>query len=180
MLLTHDRLVRLIADGVVINTRPSCINAASMDVHLSGKFLRESPAGLSDNVVDIAAGDKLHFAEISKGPGEPLVLMPGQFVLAATEEVFALPADISALFVMKSSVARCGLDQMNAAWCSPGWIGSSLTLELVNVTNYHHLLLQPGMAIGQMVFFQGDAAPIEKLYSARGKFNNQTGPSGNF
>ncbi len=173
MVLTHRRLLALIDSGVIEGAKYEHVNGASIDVHLGDLFMIEVNNPDNRVILDVASRESPRFYETRANVKDGITLSPGQFVLAHTSEVFHLPADISALFVMKSSVARCGLDQMNAAWCSPGWTGSALTLELLNVLRSHTLLLRPGMAIGQMVFFEGEAVPEASLYSNVGSFNNQ-------
>lgn len=179
MLLTHDEIVSLVASGVVRGSREGAVNGASVDVHLSDHFLLEGRPDSQRMTIDVARRETPQFWETTVPPGHTIAMTPGQFALASTVESFFLPNDIAALFVMKSSVARCGLDQMNAAWCHPGWSGSTLTLELMNVLRSHTLKLTPGMAIGQMVFFRGTTVPQEALYSKRGTFNHQIGATPN-
>lgn len=174
-MLTYLELLKLVESGVVQGSSPRHVNAASIDVHLANDFIVEDISFAGP--IDVAEREHLSCRRVSAGD-EGFLLSPGQFVLASTKETFNLPSHTAALFVMKSSVARCGLDQMNAAWCSPGWHGSTLTLELINATRNHTLLLRPGMAIGQMVFFYGIPVPPEGLYSGRGAYNNVSGASG--
>ena len=105
---------------------------------------------------------------------EPFMLMPGQFILASTNETFNLPNTIAAEYKLKSSLARSGLQHMLAGWCDPGWSGSRLTLELKNVTQSHILVLRAGMKIGQMVFFECEPVPQDQSYAVKGQYNNQT------
>ena len=98
-------------------------------------------------------------------------LQPGDFVLAETLEMFHLPEDVAALFVLKSSMARAGLEHSQAGFADPHWHGSVLTLELKNITAHHTLLLKPGMRIGQMVFFRVAPVPESKGYGVKGAYN---------
>ena len=102
---------------------------------------------------------------------DPYYLAPSEFVLAETIEVFNLPDDISAQFVLKSSRARSGLNHALAGWCDPGWHGSKLTLELKNERRYHGLSLYPNMKIGQMVFHRMSNVPALS-YAVTGNYNN--------
>lgn len=177
MLLTHSRLVELVRDGTVQNSDETYVNQSSIDVHLAENFMVEYFA------TDVLGHciDRKTTVDLSKKQralmvpyeGSSITLEPRQFVLAATREVFNLPPNLSMLFVMKSSLARSGLDQMSAAWCNPGWSGSALTLELYNVLSHHRLRIEAGMPIGQMVVFEGPEVPAEVLYSVRGAFNWQ-------
>lgn len=173
MLMTYRQLRNIVEAGIVRGGTMEHINGSSIDVHLAGNFMVEKKGWGQDAIIDVARRDRLAFHDVTVGEGHYYSMPPGQFLLASTIETFYLPDHLSALFVMKSSVARCGLDQMNAAWCSPGWTGSALTLELSNITEHYTLLLRPGMAIGQMLFFQGDSIPHEVSYKNRGAFNNQ-------
>lgn len=172
MVMTYYRLQSLLSQGVIQGAKPDSVNGASIDVHLGDTFFVEDmPEPTKLKFIDVQARESPAWKTVKASTGT-FTMRPGQFILASTKEVFNLPDDICALFVMKSSVARCGLDQMNAAWCSPGWRGSALTLELINVTRGHALVLRPGMPIGQMVFFEGDTVPAHVLYSHRGAYNN--------
>jgi deoxycytidine triphosphate deaminase len=46
-----------------------------------------------------------------------------------------------------------------------------LTLELVNVSRHHSIIIRPGDPIGQMVFFRHAPVPHERSYAARGRYN---------
>ena len=111
--------------------------------------------------------------------GQEFTLRPGQFILAETAEMFYMPADLSAEFRLKSSVARSAIDQSLAVWCDPWWHGSNLTLELKNEAEFHPLVLEVGMKIGQMVFFKGEPVPHESGYAVRGQYNNDKGATPN-
>jgi dCTP deaminase len=100
----------------------------------------------------------------------PYEMVPGQFCLAQTVEVFNLPDDVAAEFRLKSSRAREGLDQALAVWCDPGWHGSVLTLELRNNRQLWPQLLWPGMKIGQVVFHLMDERPVNS-YAKTGRYN---------
>jgi len=107
----------------------------------------------------------------------PYLLQPGQFVLASTQETFALPNWVAAKFVLKSSRAREGLQHLLAGWCDPGWHGSRLTLELKNIRQLHPISLWPGMKIGQMVFMRLAAEP-DRSYAETGRYNGDRGVQG--
>ena len=109
---------------------------------------------------------------------EGFSLEPGEFILASSIEVFNLPPDISAQYRLKSSMARIGLEHLNAGHCDAGWNGSVLTLELKNVTRYHAIHLQAGDPIGQMVFWRHEPVPADKSYAARGRYNGDGSVSG--
>jgi dCTP deaminase len=146
--------------GMIEGYAEDLINPASLDVRLGGRLMIEV-ADTKDFVnVDISH-------RTSKNPYR---LMPGEFCLAETEEIFNIPDSISAQFVLKSSRAREGYENLLAGWIDPGFSGSRLTLELVNARRHWDLPLYPGMKIGQIVFFGMSSIPINS-YSKVGRYN---------
>lgn len=121
--------------------------------------------------VDISKKQPLEMRTVDCSNG--YILAPGEAVLGHSVEVFNLPDDITAEFRLKSSGARCFLEHLHAAWCDPMWQGSVLTLELVNMSRFHPLLLTAGMKIGQMTFYEHIPVPYEKSYAERGQYNGQ-------
>lgn len=100
------------------------------------------------------------------------ILWPGSVVLAQSMEEFNLPLHITAEYRLKSSMARIFLEHLHAGWCDPGWHGSVLTLELVNMNNYHPIKLTKGMKIGQVMFYEHEPVPEDRSYKFRGQYNN--------
>ena len=100
---------------------------------------------------------------------------PDEFVLGTTIERVVLPDDLVARLEGKSSLGRLGLlIHSTAGYVDPGWDGR-LTLELSNVANLP-IVLMPGMAIGQISFFQM-STPVERPYGTPGlgsKYQGQT------
>ena len=162
----HDLVHRSVIDAL-----PEHINGASIDVCLGSKLLVER--GYFDDepkVIDLSKREALDFDEVTIGP-DGYTLQPGDFVLAETLEMFHLPENIAALFVLKSSMARAGLEHSQAGFCDPGWHGSVLTLELKNISSHHALRIKPGMRIGQMMFFRVAPVPESKGYGVKGAYN---------
>lgn len=141
---------------------PELLNPASIDVRLGNTLLIENAASPSLVKLDISDYSEAH----------PYMLKPGQFVLAETVEVFNLPKDIAAQFMLKSSRARSGLEHLMAGYCDPGWHGSKLTMELHNSRQLHRVAIWPGMRIGQMVFYRMSNVPT-RAYDETGRYNNQ-------
>ena len=144
------------------------INPASLDVRL-GSVIK----------VETHLSSELEFFDIGSYTEEfPYHLAPGQFILAETLESFALPEDICAQFVLKSSRAREGLDHLNAGWCDCGWglsvdgeeRRSVLTMELKNARQLQSVKLWPGMKIGQLKFIALDQVPLSS-YAVTGRYN---------
>lgn len=176
MLLAHQQILALIQSGVVENALPENINSASLDLRL-GKFilvetLPESTkfTGLS-KIVSLRQKDTLCMTEIDLETQGSFLLRPGQFILAQTIEKFNLPLTISSEYKLKSSMARIGLEHLNAGWCDAGWHGSVLTLEFRNLTTFHEIELCYGDKIGQMVFFQHDEVEYDNSYAVKGRYN---------
>lgn len=172
-LIVGDELLELVHSGV-IDALPENIGASSVDVRLGSTFLMEVP-GISDTI-DLAAKALPRMQEKRLGFYESHTLVPGDFCLAHTIEVFNLPDDISAEFKLRSSCARAGLQHALAGWCDAGWNGAQLTLELSNSLRWHSLVLKPGMRIGQIIFYH-HAAVGERSYAVRGRYNGTIGVS---
>ena len=174
MLLSYNRLVKLVEDGV-INADPENINGASIDITLGGVFKFED-AYIGNSKTDITL-ESVNMSTIDKrlldSPG--VILPPYEYCLAETREVFNLPNNIAAEYKLKSSMARNGLNHLLAGWCDPGFHNSTLTLELHNVNKHHAIMLKPGMKIGQMIFYEVDPVPEEASYKKKGQYNNQKG-----
>lgn len=173
-LLSHNQLVRIVENGVIEGVKPEAINAASIDIHLGDTIIQEQ---CEDWEIDYRRRDPfIHHQH--RMPPEGFVLAPGQFILAQSVEIFNLPNNISAEYKLKSSMARIGLEHMNAGWCDAGWHGSVLTLEFKNMLQQHSIRIRPGDAIGQMVFFQHDPVSDDASYATRGRYNGDTSVKG--
>jgi len=110
--------------------------------------------------------------------GEPFVLHPGEFVLAATLETFSLPDDLAGRLEGKSSLGRLGLlTHSTAGFIDPGFSGH-ITLELSNVANLP-ITLWPGMKVGQLALFKMSSAAETPYGSSKlgSKYQGQRGPT---
>jgi dCTP deaminase len=167
-LITYSGLVELVERGVIEGVDPSRINAASIDVTLGDVVWIEDAS--HGGTVDLARKFVPNMVRVEMSL-DGFELQPGEFCLAQTREIFNLPDDIAFEFKLKSSLARAGLNHLMAGYADPGWHGSVLTLEYHNVTQYHRLLIRPGMPCGQIVLFRGDPVPEHASYRARGQYN---------
>lgn len=147
-------------EAMVVPFDPELLNPASLDLTLGDRLMIET-----EEHPDLWIHGISHHTQ-----ADPFRLQPGEFCLAETAEIFNLPDDIAAQFVLKSSRAREGLEHLLAGYCDPGWHGSRLTLELQCARRHHPVALWPGMKIGQMVFHLMAATP-ERSYAVTGRYN---------
>lgn len=172
-LLSYNELIELI-DAGVINADKANVNAASIDITLDDVVMFEKALS-RDNLrysVDISKKESISM-EKATIHDDGYTLMPDDFILASSREIFNLPNNISAEYKLKSSMARNGLEHLTAGFCDAGWSNSRLTLEFKNMTKNHPLLLRKGMKIGQVVFFKHEEVPSHASYSETGRYNNQ-------
>lgn len=183
-LLSYNKLCELVSTQVITNVKQEQINSTSIDITLGGMLLVENvqnnPAfAISEKkLVSLRDRHKLDMKHHILGEGESFSLHPGQFILAQSEQMFNLPNNISAEYKLKSSMARIGLEHMNAGWCDAGWHGSVLTLEFKNMTQDHIIQLHRGVGIGQVVFFEHEPVPDDRSYAVRGRYNGDKEVSG--
>jgi deoxycytidine triphosphate deaminase len=185
MILNYTQLKsRVQMAGAMRGFEDAQVNGTSVDVRL-GRTLKVEMADpdLPEDelrIVSLGQRESLTFEDFDllvqpEEGGEPkpvpFLLYPGQFVLGHTIEEFHLPLDLSAEFRLKSSAARMGLSHALAVWCDPGWSGSTLTLELHNVSSRHVIALNYGDRIGQMVFHAHYPVPRDRSYLTRGAYN---------
>lgn len=177
-LLSYNMLVTAVEGGIVTNVEHDQINATSIDLTLGPHLLIEGRhpdwgvAGVGR--VTLAERTPLFMHPHNLETDGPYDLLPGEFILAQSAQVFNLPRTVSAEYKLKSSMARIGLEHLNAGWCDAGWNGSVLTLELKNMTRHHAIRLQAGDRIGQVVFFEHELVPEDRSYAARGRYNGDT------
>lgn len=179
-MVLSDRTIREeIAKGRIIiePLDSSCIQPASVDIHLDKKLL-VFRTWRHPFYIDVKQSlDNLtELVEISEE--NPFFLHPGEFVLASTLESITLPDDIVARLEGKSSLGRIGLlIHSTAGYVDPGWQGH-LTLELSNVAKLP-ITLYYKMKIGQISFLRL-TSPADRVYGAEGlgsKYQGQTEPT---
>ena len=178
-MLLSDRDIRAELDSGRVQLdpyEPEMIQPSSVDVRLD-RFFR-----LFDNhkyaVIDPAQEQPELTTLVEMPAGEPFILHPGEFVLAATYEVVTLPNDIAARLEGKSSLGRLGLlTHSTAGFIDPGFSGH-VTLELSNVATLP-ITLWPGMKIGQLCFFRLSSAAEFPYGSEKygSRYQGQRGPT---
>ena len=174
-LMSHYELIDMVDCGTIGPVKYESINATSIDIHLGEKILWEDED--AHKIIDYRKREPVTYNEYVMD-ADGWVLQPGDFILAHSAEVFNLPQHISAEYKLKSSMARIGLEHMNAGWCDAGWNGSVLTLELKNMCNHHAIRIRPGDAIGQMIFFRHHPVPDHASYATKGRYNGDRDVSG--
>ena len=178
MVLSDHTIKEEIAKGrIVVNPfDPSCIQPASVDLHLDRRLLvfrntRQPYIDVHKEMPDLT--------DVEDIPSDsPFILHPGEFVLGSTLESVTLPDDIVARLEGKSSLGRIGLlIHSTAGYVDPGWDGH-LTLELSNVANLP-VTLYYGMKIGQISFLYL-STPVDNIYGSPAlgsKYQGQTEPT---
>lgn len=165
---------RVILSPRIPDDRPS----ASIDLRLGNRFIIFQRTGISS--FNAARGNNARAVQrfVERPFYSPFVLHPGEVVLASALEYLALPADVGAQVITRSSYGRLGLITATAVQVHPLYRGC-LTLELVNLGTVP-LTLYPGERVAQLVFFSvhvsdADSAPDpEQLF--RGSYICPTSP----
>lgn len=170
-LLSYHEICELIERGVIKNTAMNHVNGSSLDLILGEELLVEN-----HNPHDVIMDSKDSHIWTPCTMKGYYVLSPNEFILAHTVESFALPLDISAEYMLKSTQARNGLEHLGAGWCDAGWSGV-LTLEFKNMLRHHNIILRHGMKCGQMKFFKHAPVPLDKSYATQGQYNGDTSVS---
>ena len=171
-------ILDMIEAGTLMGARPEAVNATSIDIHLGEFILVESiPASTVQSglpkIVSLAQKDQLTMTKVNLKEAGTFLLRPGQFILAQSQEIFNLPMNLSAEYKLKSSMARIGLEHLNAGWCDAGWNGSVLTMEFRNLTTFHEIELKYGDRCGQMIFWKHEPVEHDMSYAVKGRYNGQ-------
>ena len=154
----------------------SMIQPSSIDVRLD-KYFRVFE-NHKYSVIDPSLEQAELTREVIAEADEPLILHPGEFVLASTYEVITLPDDIAGRLEGKSSLGRLGLlTHSTAGFIDPGFSGH-ITLELSNVANLP-VKLFPGMKIGQLCLIKLSSAAEHPYGSEKygSRYQGQRGPT---
>jgi dCTP deaminase len=179
MVLSDRTIKEEIAKGriVIEPLDPSCIQPASLDVHLDKKILAFKPQR-RPAYIDIRRSME-HLNELVElDEDNAFFLNPGEFVLVSTLESVTLPDDIVGRLEGKSSLGRIGLlINSTAGYVDPGWQGH-LTIEVSNVAKLP-ITLYYKMKIGQISFLRL-TTPVDRLYGTAelgSKYKGQVEPT---
>ncbi len=148
--IAQSELKRIIKEGI-IKIDPfdeSQIGPASVDLHVGNTFIVYKKVRDLCHVVDDA-----DFSDITDEitVDDHFVLMPGESVLALTEERITLPDNICGRLEGRSRFARLGLlVHITASFMHPG-ISNHQVLEMYNASPFP-LAIHPGTKICQFIF----------------------------
>jgi len=143
MLITSKALQTVASRYVKNSLEPGF---SSLDVRASGRTRKESRSWVD------TAHDK-SFRDIEYKEGTFIHLLPGEFILINTKEIFTMPHNVMGMFTLRSKWARKGLDQSASLVLQPNWEGN-LVMEVRNNLQRHTLSIPVGEAIGQVHFFR--------------------------
>jgi dCTP deaminase len=113
MILCDTEILTLIKRGVICDADLGLVNPASLDVRLGPNLMIESAA----------TPDMVPISIKRASQSDPYELVPGQFVLAETIELFNMPDHLSAQFALKSSRAGKGCSICLRAGSTQGFMG---------------------------------------------------------
>lgn len=149
-MLSYTELCELVEAGVIRGVRDGAINASSIDIHLGPMVLVEAYQKEERGPISYSKREPLLMRGVDISEGS-FIIHPEQFILASSIETFHLPPDISAQYRLKSSMARIGLEHLNAGHCFVGSTeiplldGTSRTIEsLVGETPWVYSLDEAG------------------------------------
>ncbi len=120
-------------------------------------------------IVDPKAFDARSFVEYE---GDVCIVPPNSFALARSVEYFRIPRNVLTICVGKSTYARCGIIT-NVTPFEPEWEGF-VTLEISNTTPLP-AKVYANEGIAQVLFFEGDEAPLTSYKDKKGKYQGQLG-----
>lgn len=177
MILSDQDILKAIQDGD-INISPfkqEFIQPASIDLTLSSTIRIFNPK--KTEYIDVK--DSIDSSkEIELEQNGTFLLLPEDFILAATVENITLPNHLAARVEGRSSLGRLGLMiQASAGHIAPGFSGS-ITLEIKNISSIP-LQLYVEMRIAQIIF-EVMSSPSLKPYGTPGsnhKYQHQKKPT---
>lgn len=178
--LGKKALIERLSKDLVITPlldREKQIGEASIDLRLGREFIIAKHTRISSlNPIERTALEKtipLYQEKVKLNFGRPYILHPQEFVLASTLEFLALPHDLMAYVVGRSSWGRLGIIIATATMVDPLYRGV-ITLEVVNLGRIP-IHLYPCSRIAQIVLHtvSGVTSPEEIEH----KYQNSFEPS---
>ena len=135
------------------------LQPCSYDVCLDRDYLVEEKVSFKDQPCQL--GNKPWRERHVEHWGDPIIIQPGQFILASTVETFCIPMMLSAQVSGKSSWGRMGIMvHVTAGFIDPGFSGK-ITLEIVNM-GHAAVALSTGKPIAQITFDELSQLPANR------------------
>ena len=171
------------------------IQPNSIDLTLGNTWSKLMPNGV-DLKKDVELGDKVSVSTIektidtskfikydqglfTKDPEtnkEYYKLMPGEFVLMASNEILNIPNGILSFVQGRSSIARLGIQTEQAGLIDAGFRGT-ITLEIFNQSEYP-IYLYKGMRVAQVYFYKAQYAKALYGKEKHSKYSGQISATG--
>lgn len=142
-----------------------CVNPASIDLRWSGR-------------IKVAVGMRLDSSKIWYDIGrevkkEGFMLLPKMFYLMDSLEYLRVPDVWAGQLSLKSTMARLGVEGLDAGYFDPGFQGTA-TFEVMVVSPWP-ILMKPGDRMFQMIFHILRSKP-SKTYGETGRYQGQKEP----
>ena len=173
MTIFSDRDIRnAIRNGEIKINPPldkGCIGAGSIDLALSDVFYLPKRSVGRRTIRDLSKTD---FTDVyDKVKMDSVTLLPGDCILASTEEKLTLAPDICGWIQGRSRFARLGLSvHVASSFIQPGSSNRQI-LEIVNLA-WFPVKIHKGMRICQIVFDKTQTK-ASMPYSKRGRYSKQ-------
>ena len=187
-----DKKIREYIKGGKIKVEPfdgNMIGPASLDIRLGNKFrvfktLEKEVIDVRDYYDDVYTRVEtkdyiIHIGKYSdlyilKNDNVPIIIHPGEFILASVYEYIELPDNIVGQIHGRSSIGRLGLIvHTSAGYVDPGYRGY-LTLEIINV-NKVPIKIYPKTKVAQIVFIETESSEVPYDKRKGSKYLNEEG-----
>ena len=173
-MLKNDKWIKRILSALVYPFYEAHVNPSTYDFTWSGRYRYMHQGG---EYIETWDKEQVMGMWTEVQEADTLVLEPFKLYLLDTEEVMEIPINVTGLLLLKSSIARAGIEHLHAGLFDPGYgLGnpSTGTLEVINVTPYN-LVIKKGQRLVQMAFFP--TATPDKDYRFTGRYNGSVNPT---
>ena len=143
------------------------LSSYGYDIRVADEF--KVFTNINSTVIDPKAFDPRSFVDLKT---DVCIVPPNSFALARSVEKFAIPREVLAVCLGKSTYARCGII-VNVTPLEPGWSGY-LTIEISNTTPLPAKVYS-GEGIAQLLFLESDEVCEVSYADRKGKYQNQVG-----
>ncbi|MBI4557003.1 MAG: dCTP deaminase [Candidatus Hydrogenedentes bacterium] len=184
--LNEREIIRRLVEGDLVITPlldpVRQIGATSVDIRLGFEFegfniTKHTHLDPTQKEEDLKSIVEDYTTKVHLEPMQPLILHPGEFILAATLEYLRVPTDLAGRLEGRSSWGRLGLQvHSTAGFVDPGFEGM-LTFELQNMGK-GPLCLYPGVRIAQLCLFRTSRTAIPYTKKKEAKYFHKIGTTG--